>query len=166
MRRFHCHAKPHVSNRPPLFTRAQNGCEFGHFFQTTPEDLIADGLFQALAVAFFAGPHREVSISIYAKTFGAKLSARHHSKQPKNAKSASAAPVAPVEASSAMSKGRLPDGEPSAQAPLSPAPVSQCSKEAASSTRRTLTPTVADASGQPVAPVGSAQAAVESFRLE
>ena len=32
------------------------GCEFAHFFVTTPQDLIADGLYNALAYAWYPDP--------------------------------------------------------------------------------------------------------------
>lgn len=49
----------------------RGGCEFAYFFQTTPEDLIRDGLYKKLAVAFFAEPLREVSLALLAKALGA-----------------------------------------------------------------------------------------------
>ena len=52
----------------------RNGCsEFAHFFQTTPQDLIDGGLFEALAVGMAAEPNlRKVSLAIAAKTLGAR----------------------------------------------------------------------------------------------
>jgi len=50
---------------------ARNGCEFGTFFTTTPQDLIDDGLFGALALNFSWGVHRQVSLGIAAKVLGA-----------------------------------------------------------------------------------------------
>ena len=48
------------------------GCEFGTFFQTTPPDLIKDGLYTKLAVAFVHGEeHRKVSRALLAKALGA-----------------------------------------------------------------------------------------------
>ena len=41
------------------------------FFETTPSDLICDGLYKDLAVAFMSGQHREVSFAILAKKLGA-----------------------------------------------------------------------------------------------
>ena len=47
--------------------------EFGKFFQTTPADLINDGLYGQLAIAFQpAGPHRLVSMSLAWKELGGK----------------------------------------------------------------------------------------------
>mmetsp|Transcript_15164 Transcript_15164/g.47412 ORF Transcript_15164/g.47412 Transcript_15164/m.47412 type:complete len:132 (+) Transcript_15164:3-398(+) len=49
----------------------RNGCIFGHFFEVTPRDLIADGLYHDLAVGCHAGPHRRVSLALLAKALGA-----------------------------------------------------------------------------------------------
>ncbi|EOD36875.1 hypothetical protein EMIHUDRAFT_201153 [Emiliania huxleyi CCMP1516] len=49
----------------------RDGCEFGHFFGTTPVDLINNGLFKPLAVALMTGPHRRVSLSLAAQAMGA-----------------------------------------------------------------------------------------------
>jgi len=55
----------------------KDGCEFGTFFGTTPQDLIDDGLYRALAISFVSGAsHRKVSYSILAKTLGAKVASR------------------------------------------------------------------------------------------
>ena len=41
----------------------------GRFFQTTPPDLVADGLYKALAIAFMKGEkHRKVSYLLLAKS--------------------------------------------------------------------------------------------------
>ena len=50
---------------------ALGGCEFSSFFQTTPQDLIADGLYARIAVAFFTGQHRAVSMCLLAREIGA-----------------------------------------------------------------------------------------------
>jgi hypothetical protein len=47
------------------------GCEFSRFFATTPLDLIADGLYKALALAYYPGHFRPVSIALIAKKLGA-----------------------------------------------------------------------------------------------
>ena len=47
------------------------GCEFSSFFQTTPQDLIADGLYARVAVAFHTGQHRAVSLCLLARELGA-----------------------------------------------------------------------------------------------
>jgi len=45
----------------------RGGCEFATFFRTTPEDLIADGLYARVAVAFHTGQHRTVSLCLLAQ---------------------------------------------------------------------------------------------------
>ena len=50
------------------------GCIFGHFFEVTPRDLIADGLYKALALAYYPGHFRPVSIALVAKKLGAASS--------------------------------------------------------------------------------------------
>ena len=50
---------------------AAGGCEFSKFFQTTPHDLIADGLYGALAMSFLPHPFRTVSVKAAAKSIGA-----------------------------------------------------------------------------------------------
>jgi hypothetical protein len=47
------------------------GCEFGSFFQTTPQDLISDGLYARIAVAFHTGQHRAVSLCMLAREINA-----------------------------------------------------------------------------------------------
>ena len=55
----------------------RKGCDFATFFQTTPPDLIAAGLYKALAIAFVSGEgHRMVSRALLAKALGAKGSKR------------------------------------------------------------------------------------------
>ena len=49
----------------------RHSCEFGEFFQSTPQDLIDDGLFDPLAISFYHGPHRQVSYAIAAKALKA-----------------------------------------------------------------------------------------------
>ena len=46
---------------------SRNGCEFGLFFSTTPQDLINNGIYGPLAITYSWGPHREVSLGISAK---------------------------------------------------------------------------------------------------
>jgi len=48
------------------------GCIFGRFFQTTPQDLIDDGIYRMLAVPCYEGAHREVSLVLVAKSLGAQ----------------------------------------------------------------------------------------------
>ena len=49
----------------------RGGCVFGRFFEVTPRDLIADGLYDDLAVGCHADPHRQVSLALLAKALGA-----------------------------------------------------------------------------------------------
>ena len=49
----------------------RGGCVFGRFFEVTPRDLIADGLYNDLAVGCHADPHRQVSIALLAQALGA-----------------------------------------------------------------------------------------------
>ena len=53
---------------------AAGGCEFGRFFDTTPRDLIVDGIYKTLATGLAPGMHRPVSIALIAKAMGAKKS--------------------------------------------------------------------------------------------
>jgi len=55
----------------------RNGCEFGTFFTTTPQDLIDNGIYSALAVNFSWGVHRQVSLGIAAKAIGAVKQKKH-----------------------------------------------------------------------------------------
>ena len=62
--------------RLPLVMAHENdaergGCIFGRFFEVTPRDLIADGLYHDLAVGCHSGPHRQVSLALLAKALGA-----------------------------------------------------------------------------------------------
>jgi len=50
----------------------RHGCEFGHFFTTTPQDLIDSGIYNQLAITFCPGLHRRVSYGLSAKALGAK----------------------------------------------------------------------------------------------
>ena len=47
------------------------GCEFARFFETTPRDLIQDGLYSALAFALYPGPYLPVSVALVAGALGA-----------------------------------------------------------------------------------------------
>jgi len=53
------------------------GCEFGKFFETTPEELILDGLYRDLAILLFPGRHREASIISLATRLGGMPVASH-----------------------------------------------------------------------------------------
>ena len=48
-----------------------DGCEFADLFTTTPNDLIQDGLFKALAVAYRPGDFHHVSACLVARALGA-----------------------------------------------------------------------------------------------
>ena len=50
---------------------AGDGCEFGLFFSTTPQDLIKDGLYKALALALYPPPFHHVSSCLVARALGA-----------------------------------------------------------------------------------------------
>ena len=54
---------------------ARGGCEFGTFFQTTPQDLIADGLYKMVALELLPAPHDAVSAVHLARTVGATTTA-------------------------------------------------------------------------------------------
>ena len=51
---------------------AKGGCEFSNFFDTTPRDLIVDGIYKTLATGLAPGMHRAVSITLIAKSMGAR----------------------------------------------------------------------------------------------
>ena len=55
---------------------ARGGCEFARFFETTPGDLITDGLYKALALALYSGPLWPVSVALVAKALGARTTPR------------------------------------------------------------------------------------------
>ena len=50
----------------------RKGCEFGHFFKTTPDELIQRLIYKPLALALYGGPMRTVSLAIIGKAFGAE----------------------------------------------------------------------------------------------
>ena len=57
---------------------ASGGCPFEVFFETCPQDLIADGIFQSLAIALHPQPHREVSLCLAYLAMGAIDARRRH----------------------------------------------------------------------------------------
>ena len=57
---------------------ARGGCTFAKFFTTTPDDLLAEGLYSQLAIALQPGAHREVSLALCAKSFGAVETGRSY----------------------------------------------------------------------------------------
>ena len=48
-----------------------HGCNFNHFFGTTPQDLVTDGLYFDVATALVPGPYRPTSIAMVAQKLGA-----------------------------------------------------------------------------------------------
>ena len=52
------------------------GIPFGHFFKTTPRELIEAGLYMPIAVAMHPAPHREVSLTLAAQALGASKKKR------------------------------------------------------------------------------------------
>jgi len=51
--------------------RQREGCDFAHFFTTTPRELIDAGLYTPLAVGLYPRPHRDVSMALVAQALGA-----------------------------------------------------------------------------------------------
>ena len=51
---------------------ANGGCEFSRFFETTPSELVHNGLYDALALAYYPGHCRQTSLYLVAKALGAK----------------------------------------------------------------------------------------------
>jgi len=49
----------------------RGACPFSRFFETTPDDLIRDGLYKKMAVALHPGPHYMVSLAMLGKSLGA-----------------------------------------------------------------------------------------------
>jgi len=47
-----------------------DGCAFDKLFQSTPEELVSEGLYNKIAVACHPGPHRLVSLALIAKEVG------------------------------------------------------------------------------------------------
>ena len=74
-----------------------DGCPFGHFFTTTPQDLIQEGLYAKIAVACLEPPFRRVSLALVSKAFGAKV-ARKTCMQLLGLKAATPPPVLPHKA--------------------------------------------------------------------
>ena len=58
---------------------------FSHFFQSTPQDLIDDGLYKTIALALHPMPHREVSMAQVAQACGAMPSKKKRAKAAKAA---------------------------------------------------------------------------------
>ena len=82
---------------------ARDGCPFSRFFETTPKDLIQDGLYKALALAWYPGAFRPVSVSLVAAALGASSRVnkglgcrKHYPIDPHAVRRASVAAVAPA----------------------------------------------------------------------
>jgi len=60
----------------------KGGCIFARFFETTPQELIADGLYRDIAHPCFprAWPHHEVSLVLLAKNLGATATKGLHAR--------------------------------------------------------------------------------------
>ena len=79
----------------------KNGCPFATFFETTPADLIANGLYKALATAFVSGEeHRKVSVVLFAKVLGANSRLRRSSSSRLFRRSLEGPPSPPVRTTS------------------------------------------------------------------
>ena len=62
----------------------RRGCEFAHFFVTTPADLITDGLYKALAITLAAEPEqRSVSHALILRALGASSRMRTSQRLPR-----------------------------------------------------------------------------------
>ena len=61
---------------PVLLLHEKTSCEFNTFFQTTPQDLIAGGLYKMVALELLPGPHRDVSAVHLGRALGAHQSRR------------------------------------------------------------------------------------------
>ena len=96
---------------------ALGGCEFSHFFQTTPQDLIADGLYARVAVAFHTGLHRMVSLCLLARELGA-VRYGNRIKWALNSRGCAAVDVANLHRATAWVFSRDSSGTASRAAPL------------------------------------------------
>ena len=86
---------------------ANGGCEFARFFSTTPQDLIADGLYKALALAYYPGHFRPVSIALVAKKLGAASGPRSW----QSSRNLGSAKAASVEMAQVVVKASTASGE-------------------------------------------------------
>jgi len=54
---------------------AEDGCEFEHFFSTTPGDLVQAGIFSQIATPqFYSGEFRKLSVSLISESFASNSS--------------------------------------------------------------------------------------------
>jgi hypothetical protein len=51
--------------------RQKEGCDFSHFFNTTPREFIDAGLYKPIALGLYPAPHRDVSLALVAQALGA-----------------------------------------------------------------------------------------------
>ena len=61
-----------MANLPVLLLHDKNACEFSLFFQTTPQDLISDGLYNMVALELPPPPHDLVTAVHLARAVGAR----------------------------------------------------------------------------------------------
>ena len=67
-------SEPHIAPHPPTarqLTAPLLASQFGQFFVSTPQDLIQDGLYKALALALYPPPFNKVSCCLVARALGA-----------------------------------------------------------------------------------------------
>ena len=115
---------------------ARDGCEFGTFFSTTPQDLIANGLYKALALALYSGPFWPASVALVAQALGAHDAGRR-AKGFSTATTATRAPKAVVHpatcaaaaAAAAMLRGPSAKGVGAATSSASAAPAPSADDE-------------------------------------
>ena len=66
---------PHIAPHPPTARQLTGlpllASQFGQFFVSTPQDLIQDGLYKALALALYPAPFNKVSCCLVARALGA-----------------------------------------------------------------------------------------------
>jgi len=54
-----------------------HGCDFARLFETTPQDLIRDGLYKTIATPLHPQPYRDTSLALLAKAIGARRHKAH-----------------------------------------------------------------------------------------
>ena len=119
-----------------------HACPFDRFFEVTPQDLITDGLFNDIAIAWFPGAYRSTSVALVAIRLGAGtpryLKRRGHRNTFMTASTAAAAEAAaatPAAATSACGEPSLPinDGaEPTPPLQVSRPPAARPANQAVS----------------------------------
>lgn len=63
---------PIVTVHTPELPELPNGCRFERLFSTTPPDLVAAGLYKAIAIPWFGGPHQLTSSALVLQALGAE----------------------------------------------------------------------------------------------